>query len=176
MYRTERNRAQSPLLRLPGEIRNQIYRQLIEDDWDPYWLTSRNKIFRRGSNLEQVPMLRWVESYNLTGICREIRSEFGSLLTSMEELGFWCPVHDYIWAKSASKSTTRGIRSVRFRDMANSTSTLRRCMAALRILPDLEQVVVEICDMWEEERQRLLTDLKDIAAKQSGRWKLVVEE
>lgn len=52
MYRTERNRAQSPLLRLPGEIRNQIYRQLIEDDWDPYWLTSRNKIFRRGSNLE----------------------------------------------------------------------------------------------------------------------------
>jgi thioredoxin-like negative regulator of GroEL len=49
-------------------------------------------------------------------------------------------------------------------------------MAALRILPDLEQVVVEICDMWEEERQRLLTDLKDIAAKQSGRWKLVVEE
>jgi len=113
----------------------------------------------------------WEDSYTLTGICREIRSEFGSFLTSMDEVVFWYPVHLYKWAKSTSESKKRGVKSVRIRIIgANSTSILGRYMAALRTLPDLEQVVVKTSNLWKEEITRqLIRDLKDIAAKQGGR-------
>lgn len=116
-----------------------------------------------------MPIHRWTESYKSTGSCREIRTEFGSFLTSREELGFLCFVHLYKWSKSVPPGAKRGIKSVRVRVVAgNSAPTLRRYMAALRTLPDLKQVVIEILRMKMKDTQRQLTDLKDIAAKQGG--------
>lgn len=157
MYRMEQNRGQSPLLRLPGGIRNQIYRHLIKDDLSPYWLTKNQNIYRCRSNLERMPMGSREDSYTLTGICREIRSEFGSFLTSMDEVIFWYPVHLYQWAKPTSESTKRGVKSVLIRIIGgNPASTLRRYMAALRTLPEIEQVEVKTSNEWKEEIPRQL--------------------
>lgn len=174
MGSTEHNCATSPLLRLPGEIRNQIYRQLVEGyaSAEPWW---RSSTIRRGSNIDWMHARRWVECYSLTAICRDIRAEFGSFLTSMGQIRFWRPLHLYRWAKSASESAKSGIKTVRIVVLAgNCAPTLRKYMAALRTLPDIERVVVQNCR--SDTMLKRLADLMEIAVRQGGRWKVVVKE
>lgn len=166
----------SPLLRLPGEIRNQIYKHVFADQ--------HVNVFRHGERLftgvDNEPdyyQLRhrfswnWTRLLNLTFACRQLQKETTSLPYNMNVIRFSNSVDFYQWVGITPKKLLASITDIQF-DEADHAK-YRIGLSRLRALPNLRNVFVP-----SYYGDRILREgpFVECARKQNGKWRLALAQ
>ncbi|KAF9699793.1 hypothetical protein EKO04_002247 [Ascochyta lentis] len=167
---TEKNRTQSPLLRLPGELRNQIYSHLLVSGTTTL---NRYHFLRSGPTGDKMTIPQWYSLHSLISVCRDTRAEFEPLLHSLDTLTFAGPEIFSPWSKTMEGRMKSGIRCICFSDIYCQTHTryFEAELEQLQSWPDLKMVVIE--QMRGRDQHLYETALDKAAREQGGRWKWV---
>ena len=119
-YRTKRNSEQSPLLRLPAELRNQIYQYtLSEYIIQPYTSCSSKKLERR-IDCEPAPgsMTTWPEDnlwplvQSLSHSSRQLHAEIGEMLFTESIMCYYANDTWFKWVGCLSEKRKAAIEKV----------------------------------------------------------------
>ena len=165
-YRTKRNSEQSPLLRLPAELRNQIYQYtLSEYIIQPYTSCSSKKLERR-IDCEPAPgsMTTWPEDnlwplvQSLSHSSRQLHAEIGEMLFTESIVCYNGSYTWHEWAECFSEKRKAAIEKVQMWSPGwwKRPSAVDRSFEGLDLLPNVKTLYVRSDlfepDSWVEEK------------------------
>ncbi|KAJ4313130.1 hypothetical protein N0V94_007109 [Neodidymelliopsis sp. IMI 364377] len=152
---TQRNRTHSPILRLPGEIRNRMYEYALGgNDLVPmesnikgtgfsFYLTSGP------TNCAEPSRQHWLGLCSLPATCRDLRLETKTLPLSLNMFQWENNFTTCLWLKNITKEARAAIRYIWFGEDAASRFSSEHLH--LYPLPNVRKVILNGCSKATEE-------------------------
>ncbi|XPS70462.1 hypothetical protein M3J09_002679 [Ascochyta lentis] len=173
---TEQNRTHSPLLRLPGEIRNRIYDYVFENhDVIVRKFQDRTKFFYHVSEpfpSDHCGWVPWLGLLQIATVCRDLHAETELLPYSMSTFSLDDRGGFRSWYIGIGRKRQLSIRTIQV-SRHSSWNLLCSQLCNIRKLPrnKIEEVVVVSELHWSQASESIKKAARSIARKE--RWTLV---